>query len=95
MLPSGQSGKAWAARAGSSDEGKFARFVEADAALKPAILPALELPDGQGVEEFIGDQQQRTRRQLVHGLMPGGAFSGELLFLDRAQARASARPDAA
>ena len=43
-----------------------------DMAFRPAIAPAHELPDRQGVEEFIGQQQHRAGRERREIVMPFG-----------------------
>src|SRR5688572_2632510 len=64
--------------------------VDPDGAFQPfAVLPD-ELPEGQGVEDLVPDDEQRPVRQGVEGGVPGERGSALLqsLMLDGCQARA-------
>ena len=52
----------------------------ANAALQPFAMALLELPDGNGIEEFIGHQQQGAIGKACDGLMPG-RLAAELVLL--------------
>ena len=50
---------------------------QADQPLVPAIRPALELADRQGVEEFVGDQEEGAVGQILHPFHPVGRRSAD------------------
>ena len=50
---------------------------EPDHALAPALGGLVELAHRQGVEEFIGDQQERARRHVVEAFVPGRREAGQ------------------
>ena len=54
---------------------------EADQALVPAIVGLDELLDGQGVEEFVGDDEERVVADGVDLAGPVGRVFAEALFL--------------
>ena len=69
--PSGRWGKR-ASRAASGRGGGPARkpSPRADVALAPEGVGALELADGEGVEELVGDEEERAGRQVVDAVGP-------------------------
>ena len=64
-------------------------------ALVPGAVAALELPDRQRVEELVGDEQHRARRQRREGVVPLRLMRPRAPLPERAQRRAASRPDAA
>ena len=56
-----------------------------DDAFMPFAIARLELADGEGVKEFIGDEQHGAFGDSCQRIVPGG---GDALALDGAQARA-------
>ena len=51
-------------------EGEAASPVARDQTLAPGPVAADELPDGQGIDEFIGEHDERTVRQLIQRRIP-------------------------
>jgi hypothetical protein len=45
----------------------------------------LKLADGQSVEEFVGDEEQRMGRQVLNAVCPDGPIAMQSLRLDRPQ----------
>ena len=70
--------------------GRIAGRIEPHHPLVPAAAHALELPDGDGVEELVGNEDHRAERNLVQPLMPGDPVGrgGEGLALQGSQRRA-------
>ena len=52
-------------------EGKLALAVEADQPFAPAFRRLDVMAHRKGVEEFIGDEDRRSRRAVVDGRVPG------------------------
>ena len=51
-------------------EGEAAFTVAADQTLAPRLAAANQLPDGQGVDELVGEKDQRASGQLVEARVP-------------------------
>jgi hypothetical protein len=72
-------------RIGRQAEGEPARGIEADQPLVPAGVGAHELPDAEGIEEFVGDEERRPRPDVVEAVVPldrhAGAGQGRFLAL--------------
>ncbi len=77
-------------RIGCEAEDEIAGRIEPHHPLVPAAAGQLELPDGDGVEELVGDENQGTRRNLLQPLMPGdpAGRAGEGLTLQASERRA-------
>lgn len=61
---------------------------EADAALAPAVAGPHELAGGQGVEELVGDDEERRIGQALHRVVEDRRGRGQALRLKPAQNRA-------
>ena len=72
------------------DEAQSARFIEAYGALQPAAVLAHELAKRQGVEEFVGSDEERTGRHGAKAFVPAklGAGIPQRLPLQHGKARA-------
>ena len=77
-------------RAGAGHEAQRSRLVEPDCALQPLAADPDKLADRHGVEQLVGDDDQRLLGQLAMRLVPGDAAAAfaERRLLDVGQPRA-------